>query len=166
MIETQLRVGMPSPFPVSATVTGGTGAACSSGVTDQTLGGVHYWHLPFVQNGINYVSTQGRDVTSYNFSGCIMAIYTDAGDTRVCHVSTGDGQDCKAAWEVIKSRSKAVFQFKPSDYIETGGQSLLGCYGLITPNLQTLSITVVTDKAGRVNTIANIAKGRLLLRVR
>ena len=163
MIETQLRVGMPSPFPVSATITGGTGVACSTGVTDQTLGAVHYWHLPFVQNGINYVSTGGRDVTSFNFSGCIMAIYTDGGDTRVCHVSTGDGQDCKDAWGVIKARSRNVFQFKPSDYVETGGQSLLGCYGLVTPDLQTLSITVVTDKARVVHTIANISKARLLL---
>jgi hypothetical protein len=162
VLEKLLRVGDASPLLVTGTLAGGAGGLCSTGVSDQTIGSTRYWHLPFVKDGINYASSQGRDVVSYNFTGCIMATFNVGGDRRVCHVSTGDGQDCKAAWDAVKAGATNVFEFKPSDFIETGGGSFLGCYGLITGDLQTLSITVTGDKAGGSPKIAAITKGRLL----
>ena len=163
MIGRHLRVGAPSPLPITGTLGGGAGGECSLGVEDKLLGGSPYWHLPFVQNGINYVSMAGRDVTSYNFTGCIMATYKDGADVRVCHVSTGDGQDCKAAWDLIKGRAVNVFQFKPSDFIEANGAAFLGCYGLITADLQTYSITVVNNAVqGGGAKIAAVTKAHLL----
>jgi hypothetical protein len=35
--------------------------------------------LPFVANGTNYVESQGKDVISGKFTGCIMAAYVDKG---------------------------------------------------------------------------------------
>jgi hypothetical protein len=163
MIETLLRVGAPSPLIVSGTVGGGGGTLCTSDVQLATLGAVRYRHLPFVVNGINCVDAGGLDVVSYNFTGCIMAAYKDGANFRVCHVSTGDGQDCKDEWNRIKAGSSAVFEFKPSDFVETGGGAFLGCYGLITSDLQTWSITVVQNAVQNGSPkISAIKKARLL----
>ncbi|SHM62216.1 hypothetical protein [Rhizobacter sp. OV335] len=163
MIEKLLHVGAPSPLRVTGTLGGGTGTVCSRGVEAVTLGTVNYKHLPFVQNGINSVDAGGDDVVSYNFSGCIMAVYKVGGVFKVCHVSTGDGQDCKAEWERIKGTASAVFEFKPADFVDTGGAALKGVYGLITADLQTYAITVVHNTAaGGDAKIAAIKKAHLL----
>ena len=163
MLENLLRVGAPSPLLITASTMGGNGTVCSRDVQAATLGTANYKHLPFVVNGINSVDAGGGDVVSYNFSGCIMAAYKVGGAFRVCHVSTGDGQDCKAEWARIKAASSAVFEFKPSDFVETGGAALLGVYGLITADLQTWAITVVQNAVmNGAPKIAAITKARLL----
>jgi len=163
MLEKLLRVGAPSPLLVTPSSIGGAGGLCTRDVQTATVGTVTYKHLPFVVNGINSVDAAGCDVVSYNFSGCIMAAYKVGGTFHVCHVSTGDGQDCKDAWNRLKATSNAVFEFKPSDFVETGGAALLGVYGLITADLQTYAITVVQNAMqGGGPKIAAITKARLL----
>jgi hypothetical protein len=163
MLEKLLRIGAPSPLPVTASSMGGAGGECTRDVQVVTLGDVTYKHLPFVVNGINSVDAGGMDVVSYNFSGCLMAAYKVGGAFRVCHVSTGDGQDCKVEWARIKATSNAVFEFKPSDFCATGGAALLGVYGLITADLQTYAITVVQNAVMNGGPkIAAITKARLL----
>ena len=163
MIENLLRVGAPSPLLVTASLLGGNGTTCTRDVQTTTLGTATYKHLPFVVNGINSVDAGGLDVISYNFSGCIMAVYKQGGAFRVCHVSTGDGQDCKDEWNRIKAASSPVFEFRPSDFVETGGAALLGVYGLVTADLQTYAITVVQNAVqGGGPKISAITKARLL----
>ena len=163
MLEKLLRAGAPSPLLITPSSMGGAGTVCTQDVQVATVGNVTYKHLPFVTNGINSVDAGGCDVVSYNFSGCIMAVYKSGGAMRVCHVSTGDGQDCKAEWDRIKAASSSVFEFKPSDFVETGGAALLGVYGLITADLQTYAITVVQNAVqGGGAKIAAITKARLL----
>jgi hypothetical protein len=163
MLEKLLRAGAPSPLLITASSMGGAGTVCTQAVQVATLGGITYKHLPFVVNGINCVDAGGCDVVSYNFSGCIMAVYKEGGAFRVCHVSTGDGQDCKDEWNRIKGASRSVFEFKPSDFVETGGAALLGVYGLITADLQTYAITVVQNAVmDGTPKIAAITKARLL----
>ncbi|MCK9685022.1 hypothetical protein [Scleromatobacter humisilvae] len=163
MLENLLRVGAPSPLPVTPDSNGGAGTVCSRGVQIETLGAATYKHLPFVVNGINSVDQGGVDVVSYNFSGCIMAVYKVGGVFRVCHVSTGPGQDCKDEWNRVKAGATSVFEFKPSDFVETGGAALLGVYGLITADLQTYAITVVQNAVQNGGPkVAAITKARLL----
>ena len=163
MLERLLTVGAPSPLLTAGAMGAGNGTACSRDVRTATLGACSYKYLPFVVNGINSVDAGGLDVVSYNFSGCIMAVYKSGGAFRVCHVSTGDGQDCKAEWDRIKGASTSVFEFKPSDFVETGGAALLGVYGLITSDLQTYAITVVQNAVGGGGPkVAAITKARLL----
>ena len=78
MLENLVRVGMPSFFPYKDIVGGGTGDLCSLQVIGGFLNGQHKF-LPFVANGINWVATQGQDVISAPFSGCIMAAFTEGG---------------------------------------------------------------------------------------
>jgi hypothetical protein len=136
----------------------GNGGECSLGVQTLQHQGREFIYLPFAKNGINYAPSTGRDVLSGKFSGCIMGSYTTNGQQRVCHVSTGAGQDCKAAWRQIMSRSTNVFQFKPADHIQTGGVAWYGTYGLVTSDLQFWSITV----GGPIGAykITGIEKGR------
>ena len=163
MLEKLLTVGAPSPLLVTPSLIGGAGTVCTRDVQTRTVGAVTYKHLPFVVNGINSVDAGGLDVVSYNFSGCIMAVYKQGGALRVCHVSTGDGQDCKDEWNRIKAASTSVFEFKPSDFCETGGAALLGVYGLVTADLQTWAITVVQNAVMNGGPkIAAITKARLL----
>jgi hypothetical protein len=163
MLEKLLTVGAPSPLLVTPSLIGGAGTVCTRDVQTKTLGAVTYKHLPFVVNGINSVDAGGLDVVSYNFSGCIMAVYKQGGAFRVCHVSTGDGQDCKDEWNRIKAASTSVFEFKPSDFCETGGAALLGVYGLVTADLQTYAITVVQNAVMNGGPkIAAITKAHLL----
>ena len=100
----------------------GEGTLCQYGLELGLRYGAKY--LPFVKNGINWVESEGVDVISYNFTGCIMAVFTYQGIRRVYHVSTGVGQDCKAERERIKSVSTNVFEFRPSDFIDTKGAAL------------------------------------------
>lgn len=79
-------------------------------------GGDALW-LPYIPGEINYTTSQGKDVISGPFSGCIMAAYNkkDGGGRRVCHVSTfGDRKyDCKESWEQIKNECISHVSFRP-----------------------------------------------------
>ena len=109
-------------------------------------------YLPFIPNGISYVETQGFDVISFNFTGCLMAAYVDeTGARRVCHVATGENGDCKPAWEEIKKGAKSFIQFKPSESIARAdfeGQAFTGCYGIITATDECFAV-VVAQRAGK-----------------
>jgi hypothetical protein len=159
MLETILKGGASADWLPTHEATAGTGGLCSNNIQNGIHKGKHKY-LPFAKNGINWVASQGEDVLSYNFTGCIMAVFDHGGVRKVCHVSTGDGQDCKAQWDTIKGQSKNVFEFKPSDFIETKGAAFGGCCGLITADLRTYSITLALSKG--VRTVANIQMARLL----
>ena len=125
----------------------GSGSLASDGV--ETMGG-NSLYLPFTPNAINSVVTSGQNVFSYKFTGCIMAVFDYQGSRRVAHISTGAGQDCKPAWREIKAQSTNVVEYRPSDYIETGGHALVGCYGLITSEGKAYAITVVSKNGKKV----------------
>jgi hypothetical protein len=161
MLETTLQVGAPSWLPRDEAGQAGAGGLCSHGVQNGIYNG-HHKYLPFVPNGINWVASAGEDVISFNFSGCTMAVYKDGGVVKVCHVSTGAGQDCSAAWDLVKAGSVNVFEFKPFDFIETNGAAIAGCYGLITADLRTYTITIVRPASTQVNTVASVKTARLL----
>lgn len=140
MLESLVRVGAPSFFPYSPTVAGGAGGLCSINVVNGVANGAGKF-IPFVANAINYVATQGQDVISAHFTGCIMASFDDNGIRKVCHVSTGsDFGDCKPAWDALKKNYTNVFEFRPSDFIGSTPHSK--CYGLITADLQMYTILV------------------------
>lgn len=144
MLENVARIGAPSFFPYVNAIAGGGGGPCSQGVINGFLKGQHKF-LPFVANGINWVASQGQDVISAHFSGCIMASYRDNGVAKVCHISTGAGfGDCKAAWDALKAQYTHVFEFRPSDFIEDTPHTK--CYGLITSDVQTYSVLVNTKR--------------------
>ena len=163
MIEITLQERTSCTFPRNEASAQGEGGLCSIDVETLSLGIHRYKYLPFAKNGINCVATEGLDVVSYNFTGCIMAVFDDQGTRKVCHVSTGEGQDCKEEWQRIKGRSFNVFEFRPSDFIDAKGRAFAGCYGLITSDLQTYAITVVSPLIhGGPPEIASIAKAHLL----
>lgn len=119
-------------------------------------------YLPFIPNAISAVNSEGLDVISYNFTGCLMSVFSGLNGRRlVCHVSTGEGQDCKDAWSQIRGASANVFEFRPSEYIETMGGSFSGCYGLITTDYQALAITVVRSHDGQSRSISAVKKMRV-----
>jgi len=125
MLEAKLGKGMAANWlPTKEAGTAGTGKELSQG-SEEVLGGSGIY-LPFAANGINYVESQGKDVISYNFTGCIMAAYTKGGTRRVCHVSTGDGQDCKAEWDSIKGQSSDIVAFKPHLAANIGALAKVG----------------------------------------
>ena len=162
VLEKLLHVGAPSPLPPPRSVAGGAGVACSIGVNDVTFEDFHFWDLPFAANGINYTSSQGRDVLSGNFTGCLMASYKVGGEVRVCHVSTGPGQDCLPAWAALKATAANIFEMRPSDQMNCGGAALAYCYGLITSKYEFYAITVVQGAGGAGVKIAAVEKARLL----
>jgi hypothetical protein len=149
MLEQIAKPGMDASWlPTAEGGQTGTGKECSLGVVD-VKGGKY---LPFVANGINYAESSGKDVISFNFTGCIMATYVaKGGSRRVCHVSTGSKQDCKGEWDKIKKDSTKVKEFKPSDAIDPkklAGLAFKGCYGIITADDKCFAV-VVADKAGK-----------------
>lgn len=162
MLERVLVVGGDASWLPTEETMQGTGGLCSSGDTVGNQGGVAFRYLPFAKNGINCVASQGLDVISYNFTGCLMGVFKhNDGVVKVCHVSTGNGQDCKDEWQQVKAASTNVFEFRPSDFIDANGQAFEGCYGLITNDLRTYSITVARSKTG-ARTIAAIKMAHLL----
>ena len=161
MIETILKLGSVVDFPIEE-AEGGGGKICSRGAKKVTNGSMNYKYLPFSVNAINSVAMEGVDVISYNFTGCLMAAFKEGGTFKVCHVSTGAGQDCKAEWEKLKKGFTNVFEFRPSDFIETKGGAFAGCYGLITSDLRTYAITVVQASGSNQRTIAAITMAHLL----
>lgn len=164
MLELKLKAGMNADtLPRYESGKTGSGTLCQYGIKPENrYFGAKY--LPYATGGINWIQQSASDdIISFPFSGCIMAVFTLDGIRRVCHVSTGeDGQDCMAEWKKIKDRSTNVFEFKPSDYIDTKGQALVGCYGLITGDLRTYAVTVVRNKEDNTLKIASINKARLL----
>ena len=159
VLERVLQVGNAYAWmPTDEAGTDGTGTLCSHGVQNGIYNRSHEY-LPFAKNGINSVASQGEDVISYNFTGCIMAVFTHQGVRKVCHVSTGAGQDCKGEWDRVKGTVN-VFEFRPSDFIDTGGGAFACCYGLITSDLQTLAIAMVRSKTHAI-TVASIKKAHL-----
>ena len=150
MILDTLKEGEPLPlgFPVREAGAYGEGKLCQIGISQSLVQGAKY--LPFAPKGINWISQGSSDVISYNFTGCIMAAFTHENIRKVCHVSTGTGQDCKEEWEKIKKASSSVSEFKPSDYIDTKGSAFVGCYGLITRDNHAYSITVVSKGGKKV----------------
>jgi hypothetical protein len=146
MLETVLTAGTdPTWLPTAEAQTTGTGTLCSHDVQNGIYQGNHKY-LPFAPNGINWVAQQGQDVISYPFSGCIMAVFEYGGARRVCHVSTGQGQNCTTEWERIKGLSVNVFEFKPAEFVDITALNKEwgygGCYGLITSDLRTYTITI------------------------
>ena len=140
MLENLAKIGAPSFFPYVKTIAGGAGGFTTQGVVEGVVGGRHKF-LPFVAGGINTVASQGHDVISAHFTGCIMATYQEDGVAKVCHISTGaDFGDCKGAWEAAKKRFTNVFEFRPSDFIEDTVHTK--CYGLITADLKTYTVLV------------------------
>jgi hypothetical protein len=92
-----------------------------------TINTVNFRLLPYAQGAINYCEPMGLNVISAYFSGCIMARYKRNGSWRVCHVSTGEANDCKNKWNEIKAESTVseVTEFKPHNHV-TGGNKILG----------------------------------------
>jgi len=148
MLEKYLQKGMAAGWlPTHEGGQTGTGGELSVG-TKEVKGGEGIY-LPFVANGINYVESQGKDVVSYNFTGCVMAAYTVGGSRRVCHVSTGDGQNCRPAWEQIQKGAKDVIEFQPHKAMDVKALQQVGakagCYGLITAEGKCYAATVAAD---------------------
>lgn len=120
--------------------------------TQTTSQKVRFRFLPYVQGAINYCESQGVDVLSGFFSGCIMARYTRDNVWRVCHVSTGAPNDCQAAWLTIKGQStvKQVKEFKPHLHVtadkilglvtSTGKQYAIGCSAFMREFRETRSV--------------------------
>lgn len=120
------------------------------------------YFIPWSPGGINYVFSNGRDVISGPFTGCIMASYTKGGARRVCHVAT---PECNAAWQALKAGSDftLITEFAPADPVLdrmgyytkklTGGLYVLGlitaddkCYSAVLSEKGTNSgIFTVTD---------------------
>ena len=137
----------------------------------KTIKEVKFWLLPYAQGSINYCESMGRNVISAYFSGCIMARYKRDGAWRVCHVSTGDPNDCKEKWDQIKAEPNVsdVTEFKPHEHV-TNGNKILGlitntglCYAIGCKSTQlnvkeTRSVEkILVDEAGtfRVELTAN-----------
>lgn len=168
MIQNLIREGAPSPFPtIRDAGQRGNGGLCSHGVRTVQSSGGPYKFLPFAASGINWCDPQGMDVVSFPFTGCLMAVFTHNGVRKVAHISTGQGQDCLPQWQQVKAQSTQVFVFRPSDHIDTRGGVLFGCYGIVTPDLQTLAVTVTGGAGGpgglqESPKIAAIVKARLV----
>lgn len=111
--------------------------------------GIEFIFLPFQPSGINCCPSGSLDILSGKFSGCIMATFANAGGRFVCHVSTGEKQDCKDKWNLYKNNGtvSGVMEFRPSDAFTTAprGKALYGIYGLITPDLKCYAIAVTLD---------------------
>lgn len=111
--------------------------------------------LPYQNNAINYIESQGMDVLSGNFSGCYMVSYNYKGSRRVAHIAT---PEAKATWNGIVAANndiQIVAGFKPYNTDEdisrlmtsndTNGQFI---FGLITAKDELYSIVsfLQTDK--------------------
>lgn len=106
---------------------------------------IDFLFLPYAQGSINYCEPQGKDVLSAYFSGCIMARYKRNGSWRVCHVSTGEPNDCKDKWDRIKNEPEVsdVSEFKPHERVDaskilglitnTGNRYAIGCKSIQNP---------------------------------
>lgn len=136
-------------------VSGSSLSEVSEGIVSSSMSisavNVNFRFLPYAQGAINYCESQGKDILSAYFSGCIMASYVRSGSGRVCHVSTGGPNDCKDKWEQIQGENvvKNVSQFKPHEHVTAGDKIL----GLITSTGERFAIgcsaTVIEQKETR-----------------
>lgn len=163
MLEKYLQKGMAANWLPTKQLASGSGTGGEQSTQPEEVKGGEGIYLPFVANGINYVESQGKDVISFNFTGCLMATYVKGGARRVAHISTGADQDCKAAWETIAAASSNVKVFKPDDFgdIATVAKTQQGwnCYGLITANGDCYSIVA----GGMMNDSVNAKKNIIIL---
>lgn len=158
MLEKLLQKGMAANWlPTNEAGARGDGKEMSKGIEELKVQSGKGIYLPFAPNGINFVESQGKDVISYNFTGCIMAAYTKGGQRRVAHVSTGAGQDCKSEWNSIAKTASSVLAFKPHEAANIGELQKAGqafnCYGLITANGDCFSIVVGGKLSGANKTV-------------
>lgn len=147
MLEKYLQKGMAANWLPTTQLSAAYGNGKELSIQTESVKGGEGIYLPFVANGINYVESQGKDVISFNFTGCLMAAYTAKnGSRRVAHISTGADQDCKEEWDRIKSESSGVKVFKPDDHGDIAAvastQQGWNCYGLITSTGECFSIVV------------------------
>lgn len=126
--------------------------------TQTTRQKVRFRFLPYVQGAINYCESQGVDVLSGFFSGCIMARYTRNNTWRVCHVSTGAPNDCQDTWLAIKGETavKQVKEFKPHDHVtadkilglitSTGKRFAIGCSAFVIEEKERRSVEQIMQE--------------------
>ena len=167
MIEKELRKGMQAAWLPENT----SGTQKNVAIACLTTNGTKFKYLPFVMGEITSTFSQGQDVLSGPFSGCIMAAYTGKeGGRKVCHVATDkeSSLDKKEAWSEIKQRSDVEAEIKPYDksFAGTVGKAYsqnssrddrsLGftTYGLITADGKCYSIMAYT-KTRKVFLVGN-----------
>ena len=84
MLEMSTRKGMYQEAWPTAEASAGKGYEKKEGIITLKRNGTNYYYVPFAKNGINYTVANNEDVISYNFTGCIMAAYTNgSGERRV-----------------------------------------------------------------------------------
>jgi hypothetical protein len=103
--------------------------------------------LPWVEDAVNYTQSQGKDVLSGPFTGCLMTAYTRGGSRRIGHVST---PSCNALWDLMKKDSevKVIAEFKPSD-AKFDSKSItngLAVFGLVTADGRCYSVVCDRDR--------------------
>ncbi len=160
MIETILSEGQsPGFLPTYEAPRRTVKGLCSEGIPTVLIYGSRY--LPFAPNGINRVEQlPNEDIISYNFTGCIMASYTDINGRRwVCHVSTGGDDECRPVWNNLKTQYSEVYEFKPSDNIIDINEPFRGCYGVITWDRRAFSI--ITTISNNIIKVARITPANL-----
>ncbi|MBP5366395.1 MAG: hypothetical protein J6Y82_10845 [Bacteroidales bacterium] len=129
-----IQVGQPMPsfVPNSQVGTIGNGGFSSTNIVYDP----RFIYIPFQPNAVNRARVDiNCDIISYNFSGCLMTIWREQDGTVYSgHVSTGAGQDCTAFWNAQKRLYPFVYEFKPSDYLQSwpAGVTYVGCYGMFT----------------------------------
>jgi hypothetical protein len=99
--------------------------------------------LPYVPKMVNQCGSEGLDVISGPFTGCIMGAYDNEFGMRVvCHVATGTGcEGSKDEWKTIAENSSYVVAFQPSNIYKSkkltksvGFGLSTKVFGIITPN--------------------------------
>lgn len=101
--------------------------------------------LPYVAGAISYTPMQGRTTISGEFTGCTMAIYNAAGETRVSHVDTAVDSSgeapSKQRWLAMKAQGLEI-----ADELPTTG--MLGDFldsRPLDPSFASLSILAVAS---------------------
>jgi hypothetical protein len=160
MLETVLKAGSSVGWLPRGEARPGNGGTCQNDIATLTQNGFKYKYLPFAPNGINCALSQGLDVISYNFSGCIMAVFKYMGVRYVCHVSTGGGQDCQAAWSNVKGGYSDTVEYKPHLYLpeKFKGVGSGGCYGLITNDDRAFAVIIYLKDGGNTKIVQAIKK--------
>lgn len=148
------------------------GYACGSSAKAQELlgekvlhlteGGNDFLFLPWVGDALNYVESQGKDVLSGPFTGCVMTAYTRNGSRRVGHVAT---PGCNELWMAMKKEGtvKVLSEFKPTDVITgaTAGTLTKGgpsWFGLITADDKCYSMLCDYDSQAKSYKVVAVSK--------
>jgi hypothetical protein len=118
--------------------------------------------LPYVAGAISYTQMQGRETISGEFTGCAMAIYNDAGSTRVCHVDTAKPSEGEAPSKTRWANMKEQSGFELAEELTTAGMLpkfldnntpdasfvTLSILGVATPVIGITSYYVVKTQSG------------------